>query len=78
METLATSKLISKSQATIPAKIRGVLGLHPGDSVAFKVVGDRKVFIRKASVIDFEFTKSLEATLSEWSSENDEQAYRGL
>ena len=78
MEIIATSKLTSKSQATIPEKIRGVLGLHPGDSVAFEVTENKKVFIRKATTIDFEFAKALEATLSEWSSENDEQAYHEL
>ena len=78
MEIIATSKLTSKSQATIPEKIRGVLGLHPGDFVIFEVTGNKKVFVRKASTIDFEFVKALEVTLSEWSSENDEQAYHEL
>ena len=75
METAITSKLTSKSQATIPEKIRKVLGLHPGDSVTFEVNDKRKVLIRKTTPIDFEFAKALEATLSEWSSKNDEEAY---
>ena len=37
MEAAITSKLTTKSQATIPEKIRKILGLHPGDSVAFEV-----------------------------------------
>ncbi len=36
------------------------------------------VKIRKAGAIDFEFAKALEGTLPEWSSENDEDAYRYL
>ena len=78
---LVTSKLTSKSQATIPEKIRKVLGLHPGDSVAFEVLEsdhNKKVTIRKATPIDFEFARSLEGTLSEWLSSNDEEAYRDL
>lgn len=78
---LVTSKLTTKSQATIPEKIRKVLGLHPGDSVAFEIFEsnhNKKVMIRKATSIDFEFAKSLEGTLSEWSSNNDEEAYRDL
>lgn len=75
---IATSKLTSKSQATIPEKIRKILGLSPGDSVTFEVVEDNKVMIRKANPIDFEFAKALEGTLSEWSSQNDEEAYRDL
>ena len=68
------SKLTTKSQTTIPAKIRKILGLHPGDSVAFEVNEHQKVMIRKATTIDFEFAKSLEGTLSEWSSQYDEEA----
>ena len=75
---LVTSKLTSKSQATIPEKIRKVLGLHPGDSVAFEIDDHSKVVIRKATPIDFEFAKALEGTLSEWSSKNDEEAYGDL
>jgi len=78
METTLTSKLTSKSQATIPGKIRKHLGVKPGDSVAFEVDENNKVFIRKASLIDFEFAQALEGTLSEWTSKNDEEAYRDL
>ncbi|MCI5121661.1 MAG: AbrB family transcriptional regulator [Candidatus Electrothrix sp. AUS4] len=78
MEAAITTKLTSKSQATIPEKIRKILGLHPGDSVAFELNEERRVFIRKATPIDFEFAKALEGTLSEWLSENDEEAYRDL
>ena len=79
MEPLIASKLTTKCQATIPEKIRGILDLHPGDSVAFEVTPDKKVFLRKATPIDFEFTRALDGTLaSEWLSENDEEAYRGL
>lgn len=78
MEAVITSKLTTKSQATIPDKIRKVLNLKPGDSVAFEVGGNNKVAIRKATPIDFEFAHALEGTLSEWTSKNDEEAYRDL
>ncbi len=70
-----TSKLTTKSQATIPEKIRKILGLRPGDLVSFEADENKKVVIRKATAIDFEFAKALEGTLSEWSSKNDEKAY---
>jgi bifunctional DNA-binding transcriptional regulator/antitoxin component of YhaV-PrlF toxin-antitoxin module len=76
-----TSKLTTKSQATIPEKIRKILGLFPGDSVMFEIIEEhqnKKVMIRKAEPIDFEFAKALESTLSEWSSKNDEEAYGDL
>ncbi len=75
---ISTSKLTTKSQATIPGQIRKLLGLNPGDSVAFEVKENKKVVIRKAVPIDFEFAKSLEGTLSEWSSKNDDEAYSDL
>jgi len=75
---LITSKLTSKSQATIPEKIRKTLGLYPGDSVAFVLSKDKKVTIRKADPIDFEFANAIEGTLSEWSSIHDEEAYGDL
>ncbi len=78
MEAAITTKLTRKSQTTIPEKIRRVLDLRPGDSVAFEVHEDRRVSIRKATLIDLEFAKALEGTLTEWSSKNDEEAYRDL
>ncbi len=75
---IVTSRLTTKSQATIPEKIRKILELKPGDSVAFEIGEDDKVVIRKANTIDIEFTKALENTLSEWMSENDIEAYRDL
>ena len=78
MTTVITSKLTTKNQATIPEKIRKILGIMPGDSVAFEVNKNSKVSIRKANPIDFEFAKALEGTLPEWSSKNDEEAYGDL
>jgi antitoxin PrlF len=78
MAAVITSKLTTKSQATIPGKIREYLGVKPGDSVAFEVGENNKVFIRKATPIDFEFAHALEGTLSEWTSKNDEEAYCDL
>lgn len=78
METIITSKLTTKSQATIPGSIRKILGLKPGDSVAFEIEQGQKVVIRKATPVDFEFAFALEGTLSEWFSKNDEEAYRDL
>jgi len=71
------SRLTSKYQATIPEKIRTFMQLKAGDTVAFYVKDDQ-VMLRKASPVDYAFTKSLEGTLSEWDSENDEKAYSDL
>lgn len=79
MRSAITSRLTTKCQATIPEKIRGILKLRPGDSVVFEVEKDEKVFIRKATPIDYKFAQALEGTLvSEWLSEYDEEAYNDL
>lgn len=78
MEPIITSKLTTKSQATIPQKVREILNLKPGDSVAFEMSENNKVAIRKATSIDVEFAQALECTLSEWNSKNDEEAYCDL
>lgn len=78
MNVTATSKLTTKSQATIPGRIRDFLGMRPGDSVIFEIDENKKVYIRKATPIDFEFLQAVEGTLSEWSSQHDEEAYSDL
>ena len=78
MQTLSVSKLTSKSQATIPGRVRQRLGLKPGDSVAFKLK-DGLVCLQKARLVDHVFAAAVETTLTdEWDSAHDERAYRDL
>jgi AbrB family looped-hinge helix DNA binding protein len=78
MQTLAVSKLTTKSQATIPNRVRQKLGLKPGDSVAFKFK-DGHIYLQKARPIDRTFARGLEETLKdEWSSAHDDKAYADL
>ncbi len=78
MEPLISSKLTTKYQATIPEKIRSILGIRAGDSVAFEIDSNKQVVIRKLNPVDIEFAKALEGTMSEWLSEHDEKAYCDL
>jgi AbrB family looped-hinge helix DNA binding protein len=71
------SRLTSKFQATIPLAIRRKLGLKPGDAVVFEIENDI-IIVRRATALDREYAKSLEGTLTEWLSKEDEEAYRGL
>lgn len=71
------SKLTVKHQVTIPADVRATLGVKAGDHVAFEVV-DGKVLVRKARPVDWAWAASVGATLSEWSSDEDERAFRDL
>ena len=75
--TTETSKLTSKYQATIPAKVRKALQLTAGEVVAFDIENG-EVRLRKSTPLDLEFAKSLTGTLSEWASEADNEAYGDL
>ena len=75
---IATAKLTSKSQASIPAKIRKQLGLKPGDTIAYELSEDGSVALRKAQPLDLAYSAALGETLSEWAGEVDEQDYAGL
>ncbi len=71
------AKITSKGQMTIPKKIRDRLGLQRGDYVALETDGDRAVLTRVPSR-DTARLRALEATLSEWLTDADENAYRDL
>ena len=74
---MITSKLTSKSQTTIPKKVRESLDLHPDDMIAYELRNDRAV-IRKVTFIDDTYLRALESTLEEWSSVQDSEAYDNL
>lgn len=71
------STLTQKCQTTIPQEIRKFLHLHEGDRVGFEIIEDH-VVIKKILPLDIEFVQALESTLSEWSSKEDDEAYRDL
>ena len=73
----AISKLTKKYQATVPEVVRSKLELKAGDVIAFEI--DNEIIkIRKARPIDIAFSSALVPTLSEWESQNDEEAYNDL
>ena len=75
---IASSRLTTKGQATVPLRVRRRLNLAPGDTVIFEESAGGTVRIRKAEPLDLEFLSALEKTLSEWNSDNDDRAYRDL
>ena len=75
---VTSSRLTSKGQATVSARVRRKLNLKPGDTVIFEESEDGAVFLRRAEPLDIEFLAALEKTLSEWNSENDDEAYDDL
>lgn len=74
---LQTSRLTTKYQATVPTSVRKVLQLKAGDLVGFEIDGN-EVRLRRATPLDVAFTQALEGTLAEWSSKQDDQAFKDL
>jgi AbrB family looped-hinge helix DNA binding protein len=73
----AASRLTRKYQATVPRQIREHLNLAAGDYIVFEVRADH-VHVRKADPMDVEYLCGVQASLSEWASAEDEEAYRDL
>jgi AbrB family looped-hinge helix DNA binding protein len=78
MPEIVVSKMTSKNQITVPARVRDILCLEKGDSLLFTVGDDGSVSVRKAVPADEPFSSALEATLPEWASPADDEAYSGL
>jgi len=78
MSTRAVSKLTSKYQTTVPAVVREALCLEKGDVLAFEITDGGAVTVRKAVALDQEFADALQSQLSEWVTDEDDEAYRGL
>ncbi len=74
---MKTSRLSSKGQVTIPIEVRHAIGLEPGDLVGYEVK-DGIVTLQRAEPFDDAFHAALSKTLTEWSSPEDEKAFRDL
>jgi len=71
------SRLSVKGQVTIPKEIREVLGLKAGDMIAYEVQNG-VVTLRRTEPFDAAFHKALSATLDEWDTPEDDEAFRDL
>jgi len=71
------ARITSKGQMTIPKKVRDAAHLTAGDVVAFVVENDQ-VSIRKVVPGGDDYLRAVQGTLGEWSSPEDEEAWRGL
>lgn len=74
---MQTSKLSSKSQVTLSKKVREALGAHSGDMIVYEVEGN-VVQLKRLEPFDAAFHKALSNTLSEWTSDDDEEAFNAL
>lgn len=71
------SKISNKGQVTIPKQVRETLCAKPGDVLEYEVQG-KVIILRLLKPFDRDFHRSLSTTLSEWSSPQDEEAFRDV
>ena len=72
-----TSRVTSKGEVTLPREIRRALQIKRGDTLSFCVENDTAV-ITKVETFDAGWHRSLEDTLEEWKSPEDEESFRDL
>lgn len=71
------AKIGVRGRTTIPKAIREAVGLREGDAIAFEIEGER-LMVHKVLPGQHEYLHGLSATMSEWLSPEDEEAWRGL
>ena len=72
-----TGRMGRNGRTTVPREVRERLGLAPGDSLVYEVEGET-VRLRRLAPADLAYLRTVQATLSEWDSPEDEAAYAGL
>jgi antitoxin PrlF len=72
-----TSKLTAKGQTTIPREVREQLSLEPGDLISYQIEAGA-VRLRKLKPVDIGYLRAVQASLSEWESPEDAEAYDDL
>ncbi|MBI4610229.1 MAG: AbrB/MazE/SpoVT family DNA-binding domain-containing protein [Candidatus Rokubacteria bacterium] len=70
-------RLSSKGQVTIPKEIRQTIGLKPGDMIAYQVQNG-VVTLTRVEPFDAAFHAALSSTLDEWTTPDDDEAFRDL
>jgi AbrB family looped-hinge helix DNA binding protein len=71
------SRISPKGQITLPKTVREAIGAGPGDTVVYEIEGGA-VRLRRVDPFDVEFHEALGRTLDEWTSAEDEAAFRDL
>ena len=63
-------RITAKSQTTVPQAVRRALGVGPGDSVGYKIEGDRVTLCRVLPISVDPFVNPF-VTFTEWAEEAD-------
>ena len=71
------SKVMAKGRTALPPAVIEKLGLKAGDLIAFEIEGD-VVRMPKVEASEVDCLRALQATLSEWQTLEDAEAYDDL
>ena len=71
------SKISTKGQVTIPVGIRKIMGVNPGDLIAYELQG-KTVTLKKIEPFDAAYHTAIAETLVEWHSPEDDEAFNDL
>jgi len=74
---MQASRISAKGQVTIPKEIREVLKLKPGDMIAYELQNGT-VTLKRVEPFDTVFHEALSATLDEWNTLEDDEAFCDL
>ena len=74
---MQVAKIGARGRTTIPKAIREAAGLREGDVIAFEIEGDRLV-VQKVVPGRDDYLHGVGATLGEWLSPEDEEAWRNI
>ena len=59
-------------------KVRESLNLGAGDDIVYQILDNEIVVLRKSQPLDIDYLEAINATLSDWTSVDDERAYSDL
>ena len=71
------AKITARGQTTIPKPIRDAANLREGDVVSFEIEGDH-LLVRKVTPVRDEYLQGLTKVFDEWTSQEDEEAWRDI
>ena len=71
------SKITARGQTTIPKPVREAANLREGDAIAFENVGNHLLVYKVVPPQD-DYLNSVASTLGEWTTQEDEEAWRDL
>lgn len=74
---LATTKITSKGQISVPKSIRERLGVKPGDTLVYEASGNA-VTLKRLEPFDAALHAALAETLNAWDSPEDDAAFSHL